>query len=413
MFRSFFPNPKTFFLSALLYAVGVIAIWFILGNFLQGFLGIGTGWLPPLEEGQERFITDDKVWLYEFVVIIALGFIAMWYFLDKNKWFMWSVAGSVLILTVAFFDVQIDAYLNDWYGNFYDLLQQALADPSSVTIEEYYRQLLTVTFVLVPNIMVLVLLAFFISHYVFRWRTAMNEYYVGYWDKLRHVEGAAQRVQEDTMRFARIVEGLAVSFLKAVMTLLIFLPILWTLSEKITQFPIFGEVNHGLVFLAIMVALFGTVIFALVGIKLPGLEFENQKVEAAYRKELVYGEDHADRAEPMHLHELFSNVRQNYYRLYFHYLYFNVVRYAFLQGSSFVLLFALAPSIFLGLLTLGLWQQISQAFGKVEGSFQFLANVWTTIIDLISIYKRLRMFEAAIYEAGDGPVTPDMLEPAE
>ena len=37
---------------------------------------------------------------------------------------------------------------------------------------------------------------------------------------------------------------------------------------------------------------FGTVLLMVVGIKLPGLQFNNQKVEAAYRKELVYGEDH-------------------------------------------------------------------------------------------------------------------------
>jgi peptide/bleomycin uptake transporter len=42
---------------------------------------------------------------------------------------------------------------------------------------------------------------FFVSHYVFRWRTAMNEYYMAHWQRLRHIEGAAQRVQEDTMRF--------------------------------------------------------------------------------------------------------------------------------------------------------------------------------------------------------------------
>ena len=34
------------------------------------------------------------------------------------------------------------------------------------------------------------------------------------------------------------------------------------------------------------------------GIKLPGLNFNNQLVEAAYRKELVFGEDHPDRAQP-------------------------------------------------------------------------------------------------------------------
>ena len=61
---------------------------------------------------------------------------------------------------------------------------------------------------------------------------------------------------------------------------------------------------------------------AVVGIKLPGLEFRNQRVEAAFRKELVYGEDDETRATPPTIKELFSNVRRNYFRLYFHYMYF-------------------------------------------------------------------------------------------
>ncbi|WP_308385058.1 SbmA/BacA-like family transporter, partial [Enterobacter roggenkampii] len=52
---------------------------------------------------------------------------------------------------------------------------------------------------------------FFVSHYVFRWRTAMNEYYMANWQRLRHIEGAAQRVQEDTMRFASTLEDMGVS----------------------------------------------------------------------------------------------------------------------------------------------------------------------------------------------------------
>ena len=31
---------------------------------------------------------------------------------------------------------------------------------------------------------------------------------------------------------------------------------------------------------------------AAIGVKLPGLNFKNQRVEAAYRKELVFGEHH-------------------------------------------------------------------------------------------------------------------------
>lgn len=42
---------------------------------------------------------------------------------------------------------------------------------------------------------------FLVSHYVFRWRTAMTEHYMAHWQHLRHIEGAAQRVQEDTAAF--------------------------------------------------------------------------------------------------------------------------------------------------------------------------------------------------------------------
>ncbi|VEB05728.1 transport protein [Klebsiella pneumoniae] len=63
---------------------------------------------------------------------------------------------------------------------------------------------------------------FFVSHYVFRWRTAMNEHYMAHWQHLRHIEGAAQRVQEDTMRFASTLEDMGVSFINAVMTLIAF-----------------------------------------------------------------------------------------------------------------------------------------------------------------------------------------------
>ena len=56
--------------------------------------------------------------------------------------------------------------------------------------------------------------------------------------------------------------------------------------------------RYPLVVAALLWSAFGTAFLALVGIKLPGLEFRNQRVEAAYRKELVYGEDDADRADP-------------------------------------------------------------------------------------------------------------------
>ncbi|MEN8470575.1 SbmA/BacA-like family transporter, partial [Enterobacter cloacae subsp. cloacae] len=144
-----------------------------------------------------------------------------------------------------------------------------------------------------------------VSHYVFRWRTAMNEHYMAHWQHLRHIEGAAQRVQEDTMRFASTLEDMGVSFINAIMTLIAFLPVLVTLSSHVPELPIVGHLPYGLVIAAIVWSLMGTGLLAVVGIKLPGLEFKNQRVEAAYRKELVYGEDDANRASPPTVRELF------------------------------------------------------------------------------------------------------------
>lgn len=96
------------------------------------------------------------------------------------------------------------------------------------------------------------------------------------------------------------------------------------------------------------------------------------------------------------MRQLFDNVRRNYFRLYKHYLYFDIAKWSYLQFSVIIPYIAMGPTIVAGVITLGTLQQILRAFDRVEGSFQFLVNSWGTIVELISIYKRLRAFESAI-----------------
>jgi peptide/bleomycin uptake transporter len=327
------------------------------------------------------------------------------FFLNR-KWMPWSILGTALILFATWYRVQLDVKINEWFGTFYDLVQTALSKPGSITLGAYWDQLGTFISIAMVYVTVAVLLDFFIKHYVFRWRQAMNDYYMQFWQKLRVIEGAAQRVQEDTMRFARIMEGLGVELMRSLMTLAAFLPILWALSDKITEIPILGAIPHSLVWVSIGWALFGTILLALTGVLLPGLEFQNQRVEAAYRKELVYGEDDPSRAAPPVAQSLFQHVRRNYFRLFFHYLYFDVVKWSYLQVSVLVPLIAIGPTVAAGVITLGVMQQISRAFDKVTESFQFLVLSWSTIVELISVYKRLRAFEARIHEE-PGEAPPD------
>ena len=317
-------------------------------------------------------------------------------FFFNKKWRLWSLAGSIAILLVTWYKVQLDVKINEWFGSFYNIIQDSLGNPGKHTFDEFLAQCVTFAEIAGTYIVVAVLLEFFVKHYVFRWRTAMNEYYMSNWQQLRHIEGAAQRVQEDTMRFARIMETLGVALMRSLMTLAAFLPILWGLSSHVGELPWIGPVDHAFVFIAIISAAAGTVLLALVGIKLPGLEFNNQRVEAAYRKELVLGEDHSERAAPPTIRELYGNVRKNYFTLYRHYLYFDIAKWSYLQFTVIVPYVAMGPTIIAGAITLGVMQQVIRAFGKVEESFQFLVNSWSVIVELISIYKRLKAFEDSI-----------------
>ncbi|WOD06403.1 peptide antibiotic transporter SbmA [Marinomonas sp. GJ51-6] len=411
MFQSFFPKPKLFFISFALWAIACVLGWYLIAQDLGASLSLGSlfgiNFPEALTESADAAAqavfasaqnTALDVWLYQYMILCYGLFVGAWTIYGGQKWAKWSVSGFALIVFITWFQVQVSVMLNEWYGSFYDLIQKALGDPNSILLADYYAELSTVAVIILVAITVSVLSNFFISHYVFRWRTAMTSYYSSKWDKVRHIEGASQRIQEDTMRFASIVEGLGVSLLRSVMTLIAFLPILWGLSGYVKELPLIGEVPQALVFTAIMWSVFGTLLLTLAGIKLPGLEFKNQRVEAAYRKELVYGEDHADRADPITLNELFDNVRKNYFRLYANYLYFNIVRYGYLNVGQFVPLIVLAPSIIAGAFTLGVMQRVMNAFNQVENSFQYLINSWTTIVELLSIYKRLKAFEMAINE---------------
>jgi peptide/bleomycin uptake transporter len=388
MFVSFFPRPKLFFLSVIVWTALAMAVWYgFASNFFQAAekpVGLATFWGAP------------ALWFDLYFTLCAAIFAAAWMLLAPHPWASWSILGSALILFTSYFQVEVSVAINSWYGPFYDLVQVALSKSAPVTVERFYGELSTFAGIALVAVAVGVVTRFFVSHYIFRWRTAMNDFYVANWGRLRTIEGASQRVQEDTMRFATTVEGLGVNLISAVLTLLAFLPVLMKLSSNITELPLVGVIPYPLVFAAVIWSLFGTGVLALIGIRLPAIEFFNQRVEAAYRKELVLGEDEPARADPPTLSVMFGDIRRNYFRLYLNFMYFNIGRIVYLQTDVVFPYLLLAPTIIAGKITLGAMNQILNAFSQVRTSFQYLVNSWSTIVELISIYQRLRAFEAKI-----------------
>ena len=397
MFESFFPRPKLLLFSLIAYVALIVVFWMTIGDSVAAMLGFTL----PADDAEKviglgYFVTQDFLWFYLVYFVATIIFWLFWNRFSPNPWQGWSILGTALIIFVTYYSVQVSVAINYWYRPFYDMLQQALDGDSGIVEADFYWSAMDFLMIAMVYVVVATGTNFFLSHYVFRWRTAMNNYYTGMWDRVRRIEGASQRIQEDTMRFADIMESLGIRIVDSIMTLFAFLPLLLELSVHVTELPIIGEVPAPLVTAALIWALFGTTVLALAGIKLPGLYFRNQRVEAAFRKELVLGEDNAERADPITLRELFNNVRRNYFRLYFHYVYFNIVRNIYLQANNVFSLFLLVPSIVAGGLTLGIFNRITSAFGQVASSFQFLVYSWSTIVELMSIYKRLKAFEAAI-----------------
>ena len=161
--------------------------------------------------------------------------------------------------------------------------------------------------------------------------------------------------------------------------------------------PFLKDITGSLVWVALILSLGGIAISWIVGIKLPGLEYNNQKVEAAFRKELVYGEDdRKNYVQAPTILQLFTGIKFNYHKLYLHYGYFDLWAIWYRQLFVIVPLIIMAPGLFTAAFTLGIMMQVSNAFGEVKDAFSVFLYNWTRITELRSIHKRLMEFEHSI-----------------
>jgi len=314
------------------------------------------------------------------------------FFLSK-KWRLWAWGGFAFIIGSLLAQTYIDVKINQWYKEFYDLLQKA----TERDVSEFYDGLYLFMKLAIPYVIIYTITNYFTRLYAFRWREAMTFAYMPYWKNVdTKVEGASQRIQEDCMNFAKIVESIGLQIVRALMLLIAFIPILWGLSSNVI-IPLLKDINGSLVYVSLTASLGGLLISWFVGIRLPGLEYNNQVVEAAFRKELVYGEDdRVEYAKPPTILELFAGIKFNYHRLFLHYGYFDLWVIMYNQTMIIVPYIVMGPGLFTGAMTLGVLIQTSSAFREVQSSFSLFIQNWTRITELRSIYRRLTEFEKAI-----------------
>ena len=314
-------------------------------------------------------------------------------FFKERKWFYWSYGGGAFIIMLLITQTYLDVLFNSWYKDFYDILQTA----EKRDISEFWDSIKRFLYIALPYVTLFAFTNWFTRLWAFRWREAMTFSYMPYWRATEvKVEGSSQRIQEDCMNFAKIVESIGLQVVKAIMTLIAFIPILWVLSSNVTV-PFLNNVSGSLVWVALILSIGGILISWLVGIKLPGLEYNNKKVEAAFRKELVYGEDdRKNYVQAPTIIQLFTGIKFNYHRLFLHYGYFDLWAIWYRQLFVIVPFLIMAPGLFTAAFTLGVMMQVVNAFGEVKDAFSVFLYNWTRITELRSIHKRLMEFENAI-----------------
>jgi peptide/bleomycin uptake transporter len=321
------------------------------------------------------------------------------------------------LLFVGWYSVQLLVYYNAWNREFYDAIQTLQEErfwdlfwgfnPArfwDFAILNMDEKVMVPSFleILIIYVPVATYATWQTQRYTFNWREANTHYYLQRWEaSTAKIEGGSQRIQEDLMIFGKTLQSLFSGFVNKIFILFAFIPVLWQLSEGL---PIWnGQIIPGfLVWAALTLSIGGTLLSFLLGIKLPGLEYKNQVVEATFRKKLVYSEDDYNERLTADLFPMFAAVKRNYYRLFNYYMGFGIWQTSFSLIAGNVAIIVLAPSYFAQLITFGVLIQVLNAFGRVEGALTYFIDRWTTIVDFQSVIKRLREFNRVLDEAEDG-----------
>ena len=316
------------------------------------------------------------------------------FFKGEDRNYAWGTLGFLSLLVA--FQAYLVRQFNDWYKVFYDALEnkdQGAFLESFINRGDFLMYDVT-TWGFIP-LAVLAILMFAYTQFIgnrfsFRWREALTKVYLPKWKEMdNHTEGASQRIQEDTKKFAWFVWVLGEGFIKAIMILVFFLPVLWTLSEG------FGIPGY-LIWIALGVSVGGLAVSAVIGRKLPKLEYNNQMVEAKFRKSLVRCEDNKDSHTVKEMLNQFKELKYNYYRLYDNYKYYSLWENMYFQAGVVIPYLVASPQYFAGAITLGTLVQIGNAFDKIHESMSFFTDNWLTVTELKSVVLRLKEFEKDI-----------------
>jgi len=361
------------------------------------------------------------------------------FFNARNKWLRaWAWLGGLSIVGHAFLRAYVKYLMNDWMGRFYDVGGSAheVSSDDAEGLAEGSRKItgLLVEFLklCLPGVFVHPLFKFVTNRWVLSWRVALIDAYLERWAAVDlRIENGAQRIHEDTQRFARGLQTCFVTVLDSIITIGVFAPVIIDLGSEVQPRPM---PSYWLFLVCAGIAVIGLIISVVLGWSLIALEVQNQKVEADLRRDLVLHEDRASRPRdvpvarrmraedvadidglysenphieperiPMDLKSAFTMViaalERNYKKLYGRFAAFSLWLGAYEQFVVILPYFIAGPLLFSSAnrITLGKVSQVANAFGNVFDALNILSDRWIEVTDWLSVMRRLNEFEIHVY----------------
>lgn len=210
------------------------------------------------------------------------------------------------------------------------------------------------------------------------------------------VDNPDQRISEDVNSFTSGALSYSMTVLQAIVTAITFFGILWAIS-------------HWLAVCLVGYALAGTWLAVVIGRRLVGINFNQQRFEADYRFALVHVRDNAEaialyqgtREEAKQLRGRFAKVVNNFKLLILWQRHLTLFTSAYDNVAGLVPYFVLAGAYFSGRFQLGEFTQAAYAFSVLQGSLSLIVDQFQALTDYASVVNRLATFEEYCAAAGE------------
>ena len=317
-------------------------------------------------------------------------------FFRSKEWFWWAYGIGILLIVLQYTGIFLALQLNDWYGNFSDLVQQALQgnvqENSKNSVDNLYSEIYKFFSIALRQCTVWATTITLSRFWATKWREAITVNYIKL-GKNKEIEGSGQRIQEDPRKFAEIIELWGLNLINSCMTLIAFSAILWKLSPGV-EIKYLEGMAGSLMWIALLTSGGGIIISWLVGTKLPDIDYDINISENYFRTELVRGEeDKTNYASEETLIALFKTVKRNYYHQALHLFYFEFWRSIYAKFMLVLTFIVMGPGIFRGLITLGVWAKVTDSFAQIHQSIWLFIDDWETLTKIRSIWWRMQELE--------------------